>query len=864
MTSIVKSSIEYFADPTKGRPVANGKLYVGIIDLDPEIPANQKQISIIQENGTPVQVAQPLSLSSGGVPVYNNSPATVTVTGDYSLKIVDKNDAQVYYIPNISTNEQDVPIVINTMSVLRTTEGTFSNQISILLGYNTIGDNGNGHFYWDSTSTETDNSGTIIKVTGVDTGRWKRLQAEDSLNADWFGADSTGVLDSSSALTSALSLGKVVSLTSSGTYLVNSAVTTSNNYQHIEGNGATIDGTGSTDLIFLDLGGSVGASAALTTSITEGDTSIVTSLSGLEENDIILIRSTDPFEGATGLKGELAEVKSVSGTTITLMKRTYDGYTNSTTTIEKINAPKVIVKNLKIVRSSNVAMGIHIQYARDIEVKNCDVTGCRYTCIDIRYVYGGLMTNNYTSDGWYSGTTNSYGIALSDSQMIDVISNRLFDARHGITHGGTYVVRDVKIIDNYVDNTRALAAGHALDFHTNAEYVLIDGNTVYNTMYVACKNITLTNNLVWATDSGRGGIAIFTIGSSDYIDIIGNKVYCDETSSSGISIRPSTVGATIDRLSILNNYVNATLYAVNVTPFDASQTGITINDLNISDNKLVTTPASPSNASAINVDATSSVYITIPKATIRGNYLFGSQIGAKIGVDSDSGSINFEGNDINSDGSCTGLYVASAGIDCFNIVVSKNTFNTTAGMFIKANNDIIITNNFINNADADRGVLAIAIGSIFIDNNSFFGCIGTLNLSASNIVDRQGISATMFLPAVPSAAGTYRLGDVINNSNPSAGQPAGWTCSFSGTFGSATDSTGDTDGSTATITGMTDTSDFFVGDFLQVSSGFPSTGPYELLRKTSTSVTIDTNSNSVASNITVAQTSPLFLPHQNL
>lgn len=57
-----------------------------------------------------------------------------------------------------------------------------------VLGYYAPGDGGGGEFYWDSSSTEADNSGTIIQVTGVTTGRWKRNLQGNTLNILWFGA----------------------------------------------------------------------------------------------------------------------------------------------------------------------------------------------------------------------------------------------------------------------------------------------------------------------------------------------------------------------------------------------------------------------------------------------------------------------------------------------------------------------------------------------------------------------------------------------------------------------------------------------------------------------------------------------------
>lgn len=92
---------EYYPDPTKGRPVFFGSIFVGVPDLDPEIPANQKPISVIQEDGTQVPVSQPVNTSAGGVPLYNGSPAQIVVDGDYSLKVNDNLGSQVYYAANV-------------------------------------------------------------------------------------------------------------------------------------------------------------------------------------------------------------------------------------------------------------------------------------------------------------------------------------------------------------------------------------------------------------------------------------------------------------------------------------------------------------------------------------------------------------------------------------------------------------------------------------------------------------------------------------------------------------------------------------------------------------------------------------------
>lgn len=124
MLDIVKLDPGYFPDPKIGRPVSNGTFFVGIIDLDPEILANQKQVTVRQESGAEVEIDQPINLSAGGVPEYQGSPVTVFVDGEYSLKVLNSTDDQVYYIPKSTTTtplltEWDDSVTYNDSDIVR-------------------------------------------------------------------------------------------------------------------------------------------------------------------------------------------------------------------------------------------------------------------------------------------------------------------------------------------------------------------------------------------------------------------------------------------------------------------------------------------------------------------------------------------------------------------------------------------------------------------------------------------------------------------------------------------------------------------------------------------------------------------------
>ena len=134
---------EYFPSPDIGRPISGAQIFVGIVDLDPEVAGNQKQISVLQEDTTTVQVSQPVLTGAGGVPVHLGSPVTILVDGEYSLKVLDKNDAQVYYVPSSVATDADASNVSynqgGTGAVDRTVEGKLQEIVSVL-DFGAVGD----------------------------------------------------------------------------------------------------------------------------------------------------------------------------------------------------------------------------------------------------------------------------------------------------------------------------------------------------------------------------------------------------------------------------------------------------------------------------------------------------------------------------------------------------------------------------------------------------------------------------------------------------------------------------------------------------------------------------------------------------
>lgn len=138
----------------------------------------------------------------GEVLTFSDPPGTFVYSTTLGAGIED-DDYTTLKLTAISTGSGGRAFNINaavlpTIAALRLAMSGKQTSVGVL-AYASLGDGGDGPFYWDASSTDADNGGTTIAPTGLASGRWKRPHA-GALSIRWFGAKGDGSTNDAPAI----------------------------------------------------------------------------------------------------------------------------------------------------------------------------------------------------------------------------------------------------------------------------------------------------------------------------------------------------------------------------------------------------------------------------------------------------------------------------------------------------------------------------------------------------------------------------------------------------------------------------------------------------------------------------------------
>jgi len=471
--------IEYFPDPTQGRPVFNGFVFVGEPDEDPEIAANQKQVTLLLQDGSSVDVGQPLRTGAGGVVMYQNSPVRILVDGAFAIKVLNSSSKQVYYVPNnvgfidasdvsytsAATVEDRLGntgvadyIEFRAIIIAELQDNDPINVAVRLAGFN----GGGGPFVWSATNltaevTSDPQGGKYVAsnsdITGG-LGAWVRVRDGDEVYLEDFGIfqSATGTANSSAfaGMKTFLDANTGIIRGQKATYAFDAEVIIDGSRWNIDLNDAVFDfsaatGTISNQACLTIEGAGVTQIESLNVSASAGDKSIeLTSSPSLVAGDLILLHDPTDFS-YTGFrvqnqKGEFQVVDAVSGSTVTLRDGLRLGYGSSPTIVYIVAIADGYWKNFSVIGaggnnvSDNSATDISFRYCRGA-IDNVDCGGSDNTSMTFDMCYELHGTNLGTKQVTDINTFNTnYGFRFNSSDKCTA-SGDFTGFRHGIDCG---------------------------------------------------------------------------------------------------------------------------------------------------------------------------------------------------------------------------------------------------------------------------------------------------------------------------------------------------------------------------------------------------------------------------------------------
>jgi Pectate lyase superfamily protein/Right handed beta helix region len=287
-----------------------------------------------------------------------------------------------------------------------------------------------------------------------------------------FGADSTGVSDSTVKIQNALEYAKNNKIPAiyapAGTYKITDSLTIHSNLLFYgAGSNTVFDGSSlptGTALGQIKLFKVEGSLSSTTTTVTAslsalGENIAVSNSVGFNPDDLVIITNDEPYTAGTAQpgwkKGELQIINSVDTSSLNIKDTflfSYDSTQNLL--VRKINA----IENVTL-RDFNIKLGgvgkahnaISCNYTKNIIVSNLNIDGAEDTGVMLFNSYRPTVINNEISNSTSPSTIGNtgYGISVMDACKGVLLERNTFrNCRHGVAGGGTRPSVLVNVFNN--------------------------------------------------------------------------------------------------------------------------------------------------------------------------------------------------------------------------------------------------------------------------------------------------------------------------------------------------------------------------------------------------------------------------------
>lgn len=542
------------------------------------------------------------------------------------------------------------------------------------------------------------------------------------INIKTYGAIGNGIADDRTAFINAINAAIAVNGTlfiPSGDYYISSNITFNISRKHIG-----ITGSGNSRLISpsnitITFTSTPGTIDSLTANPVIGGLSVTTKTihSSVIEGDILQIMSTDQYANpSVHYKGELAVVKSVSGSVISLYGNLMDSYRKETTIIQNMNSGSLKVSNMNFQKISLVYTKLH-----DNILANCNWNNSPLYPVIFYYCYNTLVTNNNFATVTLSGASQ-YAVSPAGVQEMTISNNKISNYYQALALGGMYPTRNVKILYNTIYALTGLYS--QLDTHSDCENIQIIGNVIYGGgMYIKGYNIDISDNTCYIVTGSRGITRLIEQYRDDvlitrmtqYERIVNNQVYelnpYPNDFTTGINITWYALRDTTEWIYVAGNYVKVGGYAFLYNKDGG--TGCLVRNMNITNNyfESISTTVAPIHFNG---------GIPIINMMFSNNVVKGKGVGLISGGGGVAQYISSINNEFHVGAGATTPYSLGASVD--NIIQGNKFYG---GGVILAGGRIRAKDNVFYNVPANITCWSIHAGvtSFYVENTQYINCL---------------------------------------------------------------------------------------------------------------------------------------------